>query len=598
MESQLPHVVLERRLRAVIPRLLPQADPTPVQVRACPDPRHGDYQCPGFIAMARELRRNPRELAAAVSAAYAALREEDGGLPVESGLQVEVAGPGFLNFRLSPGAVVAAVHEAAARTFFERAAKSRTVVVDFSSPNIAKPMHVGHIRSTVLGDCLSRVFRALGHRVITDNHLGDWGTQFGKLLVAWKHQLDVGALERDPIAELERLYRAENSAGEADPSRLDLARRELVALQSGDPENLAIWREMTRRSQDQFDLIYGRLGVRFDHTLGESFYNPQLPGIVEALLAAGIARESDGAVAVFSDGSPPPKEDPFLVNRDGEWVADPALVRKSDGGFNYTTTDLATLDHRVRTWAPDEIVYVVDDRQAPHFRKLFRVFERWQPEAAARTSLRHIGFGKILGDDGRPFRTRSGDTIRLGDLLDEAEDRARRLVDEKRPDLPEATRRDIARIVGIGAVKYQDLLPNRQSDYVFSWDKMLSLTGNTAPYLQYQCTRARKVVADGGAADPGRWLYAVPTAPGELALLKHLLLYGPTLEAVAAECRPNYLCNHLYELAGHYSRFYESCPVLRAEEPSRSLRLSLCDHTARVLSHGLQLLGIESPTVM
>lgn len=598
MPAPLPHSLLEQRLREAVLQVLPGARTETVQVRPCPDPRHGDYQCAALIGLAREARRNPRELAAAVSAAYAALRAGSGETGVESGLRIEIAGPGFLNFRLTPAALMSAALDASATGFVGPAAEPRTVVVDFSSPNVAKPMHVGHIRSTALGDCLSRVLRALGHRVITDNHLGDWGTQFGKLIVGWKLHLNRAALEHDPIAELERLYRVENAAGEADPARLDQARQELVALQGGDPENLAIWREMIRLSQGQFDAVYGRLGVTFDHTLGESFYNPRLPGVVDSLLARGIARESEGAVAVFSDHTLPPKDDPFRVHRDGTWEDDPALVRKSDGGFNYTTTDLATLDYRIRTWAPDEILYVVDDRQAPHFRKLFQIFRRWQPEAADRTGLRHIGFGKILGDDGKPFKTRSGDTVRLADLLDEAVDRARKLVDEKRPELPPETRGEIARIVGTGAVKYQDLLPNRQSDYIFSWDKMLALTGNTSPYLQYQCTRARKVVADGGAPDPGRLQGLSPTEPAEIALLKHLLHYGLTLETVAAECRPNYLCNHLYDLAGHYSRFYEACPVLKAPEPVRSLRLALCGFTAQVLSHGLHLLGIESPEVM
>jgi len=372
----------------------------------------------------------------------------------------------------------------------------------------------------------------------------------------------------------------------------------LVKLQAGDPENLAIWHEMIRLSQDQFDAIYGRLGVKFDHALGESFYNPWLGDVVAALLAQGIARESAGAVAVFSDGTLPPKDDPFLVNRDGEWQPDPALIRKSDGGFNYMTTDLATLDYRIRTWSPAEIIYVVDDRQAPHFRKLFLTFARWQPAAAGRVRLRHIGFGKILGDDGRPFKTRSGDTIRLAELLDEAEQRALQLVTEKRPELDEPTRRNIARIVGLGAVKYQDLLSNRQSDYVFSWAKMLALSGNTAPYLQYQFTRANKVVRDSTGYDAARLAGVVPTEPAELALGKHLLNFGLSLEAVAEECRPNYLCNYLHELAGHYSRFYENCPVLKADEPIRTLRLALCDLTARTLKTGLDTLGIEAPEIM
>lgn len=599
MPSSLPHSILEQRLRRAVGEVLPSANLDTVQVRPCPDPKHGDYQCTALIGLAKQARLNPRAFAQEVVAAYNRLRETGGDASIEVGMIPEIAGPGFLNFRIdTQTSLLAVALDAADRLFTEPAHPPRTVVVDFSSPNVAKPMHVGHIRSTTLGDCLNRAFRALGHRVITDNHIGDWGTQFGKLLVGWRTGLDRAALERDPIAELERLYRTENAAGEADPSRLEMARQELVKLQSGDAENLAVWHEMIRLSQTQFDAIYGRLGVSFDQTLGESFYNPQLPEVVADLLARGIARESEGAVAVFSDGSLPPKEDPFLVNRDGEWVADPALVRKSDGGFNYMTTDLATLDYRIRTWAPDEIIYVVDDRQAPHFRKLFLTFARWKPEAAARTRLRHIGFGKILGDDGRPFRTRSGDTIRLAELLDEAVERSQTLVDEKRPELPETTRRQIAQTVGIGAVKYQDLLPNRQSDYVFSWDKMLALTGNTSPYLQYQYTRASKVAREGGAVDRTLLNTAVPTEETEIVLLKYLLNYGLTLESVTAECRPNYLCNYLYELAGHYSRFYEACPVLRSEEPVRSLRLALCDITARVLQDGLRILGIGAPEVM
>jgi arginyl-tRNA synthetase len=279
----------------------------------------------------------------------------------------------------------------------------------------------------------------------------------------------------------------------------------------------------------------------------------------------------------------------------------PALIRKSDGGFNYMTTDLATVDHRLRTWAPDEILYVVDDRQSGHFRALFHVFARWQPGVCGKTRLRHIGFGKILGDDGKPFKTRSGDTVRLADVLDEAEERALKVVDEKRPDLPEAERREIARIVGIGAVKWQDLLPNRQSDYVFSWDKMLALQGNTAPYVQYQYTRAAKVVRDAGegsgtsgtSGTAGVVPEVVLTEPAERALARHLMNLGYTLEAAAQECRPNYLCNYLHELAGLYSAFYEACPVLKAAEPARSTRLALCRLSAQVLRLGLETLGIE-----
>ncbi|MEN9733332.1 MAG: hypothetical protein RLZ45_1327 [Verrucomicrobiota bacterium] len=585
------HQSLEQRLRAAVASLLPQADLSAVQVRPAADTKFGDYQSNALMALAKQQRLNPRQLATQV---VEKLDVSDLCEPVE------IAGPGFLNFRLRPAALSARLAEAARgeHLFFRPTVRPRTIVIDFSSPNVAKPMHVGHIRSTGIGDCLQRVLRLLGHRVISDNHLGDWGTQFGKLLVGWKGQLDRAALASDPIGEMERLYRVVNAACESDPAVLEQARQELVRLQAGDPENLAIWKEMLRLSQDQFDTLYRRLGVTFDHTLGESFYNPQLGAVVADLLGRGIARESEGAVGVFSERTLPPKEDPFLVNRDGEWIDDPALVRKSDGGFNYMTTDLATVDYRIRTWSPDEILYVVDDRQAPHFRKLFLTFARWQPEAAARVGLRHIGFGKILGDDGRPFRTRSGDTIRLAGLLDEAEERALAVVQEKRPELPEAEQAAIARVVGLGSVKYQDLLPNRQSDYVFSWDKMLALTGNTAPYLQYQFTRAHKVARDGGAYDVTALDRVVPEDPAELALTRHLLNFGLTLEAVGEECRPNYLCNYLYELAGLYSRFYENCPVLKSEGDRRVLRLALCDLTARVLRQGLTALGIETTEVM
>ncbi len=384
-------------------------------------------------------------------------------------------------------------------------------------------------------------------------------------------------------------------AAKDEPAILEEAKKELVKLQQGDPENLRIWHELIAISQKQFDKIYSRLGVKFDVALGESFYNPWLGEVVNDLLAKKIARESEGAVGVFSDGSLPPKEDPFLVNRDGEWIPDPALVRKSDGGFNYTTTDLATVDYRLKTWSPDEIIYVVDDRQSGHFKKLFLIVARWKPDAAKSTKLIHVGFGKILGEDGKPFKTRSGETVKLGDLLDEAEERAFKIVSEKSSDLSEAQRKEIARVVGIGAVKYADLLPNRQSDYIFSWDKMLALQGNTAPYLLYAYARIKSIFRklenpESRIQNPELQL----AAPEEIALAKHLLNFGLTLEAVAEEYRPNFLCNYLFELAGKFTGFYENCPVLKAEGAVRESRLALCDLTARVLKQGLDVLGIET----
>ena len=388
----LPHKQIESALQSAVRAVLPDADVSAVLVRPCPDAKFGDYQSNALMALAKARKLNPRQLATQVVAKLEVPALCD---------KVEIAGAGFLNFRLKTPVLAGALAAAAGgeHLFFEPATRPRTVVIDFSSPNVAKPMHVGHIRSTGIGDALQRTLRLLGHDVKSDNHIGDWGTQFGKLLLGWKEILDRDALTRDAIAELERLYKVINAQCDADPARLEAAKAELVKLQAGDAENTAIWKEMIALSQKQFAAIYGRLGVKFDFTYGESFYNPWLGRVVDDLLRRDIARESEGAVGVFSDGSVPPKEDVFLVNRDGEWVPDPALVRKSDGGFNYMTTDLATIDYRLRTWAPHEIVYVVDDRQSGHFKKLFATFARWQPAAAKQVKLVHVGFGKILGDD-------------------------------------------------------------------------------------------------------------------------------------------------------------------------------------------------------
>jgi arginyl-tRNA synthetase len=597
----LPHNFIQERLQSAVKTVLPDADLASVLVRPCPDPKFGDYQTNALMGLAKARKINPRQLAADVLAR----------LEVADWCEkVDIAGAGFLNFRLKPDAINEALNQAARseRLFFDESSQPRTAVVDFSSPNVAKPMHVGHIRSTILGDSLARVLRLLGHRVITDNHIGDWGTQFGMLLVGWKTVLDTEALKTDPLAEMERIYKL--ISGRCDPDKpgfdratLDRARAELVKLQAGDAENLEIWGEMIRLSQAQFQTIYGRLGVTFDYTNGESFYNDRLPQIVADLTQRGIATESRGAKAVFSDGSLPPKEDPFLIHREGEWVPNPFIVQKQDGGYNYATTDLATLAYRAKTWHADEIIYVTDGRQQLHFRQLFATFRRWYPEA--RTLLAHVWFGSILGEDGRPFKTRSGETVRLAELLDEAEERAFKVVSEKSPELSETDRREIARVVGLGAVKYADLLPNRQSDYIFSWDKMLALNGNTAPYLQYAYTRIRGIFRKAADAigsvptaqatvDDGTSASLQLSAPEELALAKHLLNFGLVLEAVADEYRPNFLCNYLYELASHFTTFYEHCPVLKSEPAQRGSRLILCDLTARVLKQGLEVLGIET----
>ncbi|MCX6895864.1 MAG: arginine--tRNA ligase [Verrucomicrobia bacterium] len=535
------HKQIELKLQAAVLAALPDADVSAVLVRPC-DPKFGDYQSNALMSLAKQRKLNPRQLATDTLAK----------LDVSEWCEkVEIVGAGFINFRLKPAALAQTL-EAAARgehLFFDKAAQPKTAVIDFSSPNVAKPMHVGHIRSTILGDCLTRTLRLLGHRVVADNHIGDWGTQFGMLLLGWKTILDQSALKTDAIAELERVYKTINERCKADPQNLELAKQELVKLQGGDAENLRIWHEMIRLSQVQFDTIYGRLGVKFDVTLGESFYNPKLKPLVEELLAKGIARESEGAIIIAFDDVPALKEQP-------------TLIRKSDGGFNYSTTDLATLAHRLQTWSPDEIIYVTDGRQQLHFTQVFTAFRKWHGESKAK--LAHVWFGSILGEDGKPFKTRSGETVKLADLLDEAEERAFKLVSEKSGDLPEAQRKEIARVTGLGAVKYADLLPNRQSDYIFSWDKMLALAGNTAVYVQYQFTRANKVVRD-GAPTLGLQPSAIRlTEPAESALAK-------------------------------FTSFYENCPVLKADDAAtRASRLALCDLTARVLKQGLATLGIET----
>jgi arginyl-tRNA synthetase len=576
----LPHKVIEERLQRTVKSVLPDADTAAVLVRPCPDPRFGDYQSNALMSLAKARKMNPRQLATDI---VGKLNVSDLCEPVE------IAGAGFLNFRLKPAAIAEALQSAARgeHLFFEKSSAPRTVVVDFSSPNVAKPMHVGHIRSTILGDSLARVLRLLGHKVITDNHIGDWGTQFGKLIVGWKRHLDQVALKADPIAEMERLYKLVNAASETDPAVLEEARQELVKLQQGDEDNLRVWREMIALSQVQFDTVYGRLDIKFNHTLGESFYNARLQTIVDELRQKGIARESEEAIIVPFEDNPQLK-------------GNPAIIQKSDGAFNYATTDLATLAHRLENWHPNEIIYVTDGRQQLHFQQVFAAFRLWHPEA--KMKLAHVWFGSILGEDGKPFKTRSGEVVKLADLLDEAEERAFKVVSDKSPELAEAQRREIARVIGLGAIKYADLLPNRQSDYVFSWDKMLALHGNTAVYLLYAYARIRSIFRKGnvesdavGRASPRAVLL---TAPQELNLAKHLLNFGLILEAVADEYRPNFLCNYLYELAGLFTAFFENCPVLKSEPEVRASRLILCDLTARVLKQGLSVLGINTLELM
>jgi len=539
------------------------------------DTRFGDFQTNAAMVAAKALKKNPREVAASI---LAQLKVEDRCEPPT------VAGAGFINFKMLDIALSEAVNVVRndKRLGVESLKMPKTIIIDFSSPNVAKPMHVGHIRSTILGDSLTRIARHLGHHVITDNHIGDWGTQFGKVIYGWKHFLDKEALERAPIEELVRLYREVNALEENDPALKETVRGELVKLQQGNSENLEIWTQAVALSWMEFERLYGLLEITFDERLGESFYNDALVPLVDRLLAQGIARESEGAVCIFFP------EIPALEEK-------PCLIRKSDGGFLYATTDLATLEYREQRWHPDAVWYVTGAPQQLHFEQVFASARK----LGITTDLRHIAFGSILGEDRKMMKTRSGENVELGGLLGEAIERALAVVTEKNPDLSAAEQQEVARVIGLGAVKYADLMQHRLTDYLFSWEKMLSFQGNTAPYLQNAYVRIRSIFRK--AAAEGISTQSAPIViadPAERALALQILKFGEVLHAVLDDQRPNLLCLYLYELADSFHRFYEACPILKSEDPVRSSRLALAGITAELLKSGLSLLGIGVPERM
>jgi arginyl-tRNA synthetase len=461
-----------------------------------------------------------------------------------------------------------------------KATSTRKIVIDFGSPNVAKPMHAGHIRSIVLGDALARIATFLGHEVIRDNHVGDWGTQFGMVIYGWKNLLDRQALQRDPLAEIVRIYKETNESAAKDPQVREACRQELVKLQAGDKENTDIWNECVALSMQDFDHVYRLLDIHYDIQCGESFYNDRLPGVVERLLKSGIAEISEGAVVVFF------RDIPELADK-------PCIIRKRDGGFNYATTDLATVDCRVNDLKADAIWYVVGAPQILHFKQIFEIARRESYKA----DFRHIAFGSILGEDRKLMKTRSGENVPLRDLLEEACRRARRIIEEKNPDLSEADKMEIAQKIGIGAVKYADLSQYRMTDYVFSWEKMLSLQGNTAPYLQNAYVRVRSIFRKAGESAPKVDELVLGDA-AETNVAKRLCQFAEIVPQVLNDFRPNILANYLFELANSFHTFYEACPVLKSEEPVRSSRLALCELTGRVLQQGLDLLGIKVPEKM
>ena len=455
-------------------------------------------------------------------------------------------------------------------------------------------MHIGHIRSTIIGDCLVRVGRFLGHEVIADNHIGDWGTPIGQVIYGWKNHLNEEDFSKDPIRELLRLYQMVKEQFDSDEKVNKACLEETVRLQSGNEESLALWNRFKEITMAGSQKIYDRLGIVFDITLGESFYDSKLGPLVDELLSNKIAQESDGAVCVFSNNELEPKNDPLVVKRDGEWMPVPCIVRKKDGGFNYATTDIATIDHRVNEIEADTILYVVDDRQSLHFRQLFEVARQRKINA----NLKHISFGKILGDDKKPFKTREGSVPDLGSVLQEAVDRARKVVDEKSHNLSEEEKDNVAEKIGIGAVKYAERSQARVSDYVFSWDKMLSLQWNTAPYMINAYVRTRSIFRKLGDDSPEITDKLSISEDAERTISMKLCQYGEIVPEILSDHRPNILATYLYELAQSFHSFYEQCPVLSAEGITRNTRLALCQTTSAVLKHGLGLLGIFPPEKM
>jgi arginyl-tRNA synthetase len=563
--------LLASRLRdALIACDLDSARP---DVSQAADARFGDYQANAAMVLAKEKKANPRQLATEILS-----KLDVSGLAAAP----EIAGAGFINFRLENAFLSEALSRLAAdvRLGVGIAASPKKILVDFSSPNVAKPMHVGHIRSTILGDCLVRVARFLGHDVTADNHIGDWGTQFGKVIYGWKHFLNREDLEKDAIAELVRLYREVTRLEETDESIKRTAREELVKLQAGDAENLAIWKQTVELSWREFEKLYDLLDIRFDERLGESAYNDALAPLCTELEKRGMATTSEGALCIFFPDTP---------TLDGK----PAIIRKSDGGFLYATTDLATIEYRIKHWNPDAIWYVVGVPQALHFQQIFAAAKMMGIEC----DLKHIGFGSILGEDRKIMKTRSGENVGLAEVLHEAIERARRIIAARADQLPPDEAESIALLIGLGAVKYAELSQNRLTDYVFSWDKLLAFEGNTAPYLQNAYVRIRSIFRRAEEpANPAAPIFL--NEPAERALGLKLLQYAETVPIVLEEFRPNILANYLYELANTYHSFYEACPVIKADPAHRASRLLLSDITARTLAHGLGLLGIGCPERM
>ena len=582
-----PSLIIDQELRSITAELEgfgPDFDPV---VRPA-DPKFGDFQANGVLGHAKRNKANPRELGQKLIEAIQASGKFDPEL-----FELSLAGPGFINFKLTTAYLWQWLQNYSTTSDYQAGAgdlrKGRKVVIDYPSANTAKQAHIGHLRPMVIGQAISRLLDFCGADTIRDNHIGDWGTNFGTLSMKIKRDgIDLTALGDDALVTLDQLYKDGSALEKEQPELRDISRNELVLLQNGDAENTAIWEQIVEISKVAFDKLFVQMGVEVDITLGESFYRDKVERIYSELSEIGLAEESDGALVVWHD-------EVKKFSRDSERPY-PFNIRKSDGASNYASTDLATVLYRVEEFKAEEIIYLTDARQQDHFQQLFLTTEKWfKAKGYALPEMSHVFWGTILGEDKKPFKTKSGETIKLQALLDEARSRAYDVVTEKNPDLPEQERREIAESVGVGAMKYADLSSNRTQDYVFNWDRMLSFEGNTAPYLLYAVARINSIFRKSELDPETPIVGASPLeTETEQALARKLMGFVNALELTLNDLRPHFLCTYLYELAGAYSSFYNADKVMVDDSEVRARRLLLCARTRTVLKTGLELLGIQT----
>ncbi len=551
------------------------------------DPRFGDLQANGILGYAKRQKTNPRELGQTLLSAV-----ESSGLLDPQLVEMSLSGPGFINFRFTNDYLWQWLLQHGDKEDFRSGAsalrKDRTVVIDYPSANTAKQAHIGHIRPMVIGEAIARLLDFCGANTVRDNHIGDWGTNFGTLIMKIKRDgIDLSQLKDNPLATLDQLYKDGSALETEQPELREQSRQELVLLQNGDSQNTELWQQIVNISKEAFDVLFSQLGVRIDYTLGESFYRDKVARIYEELTEIGLAEESEGALVVWHD-----EVKKFSRHNERPY---PFNIRKKDGASNYASTDLATILYRIEEFKAEEIVYLTDARQQDHFEQLFLTTRKWfEAKGYSLPIMNHVWWGTILGPDKKPFKTKSGETIKLQALLDEACVRALAVVTEKNPSLEEEERKGIARAVGIGALKYADLSSNRTQDYVFDWDRMLSFEGNTAPYLLYAVARINSIFRK-AELDPTKPIEGASPlkTEAEQNLARKLLGLSNSLELTLNDLRPHFLCTYLYELAAAYSSFYNANKVMVEEADVRARRLLLCARTRNVLITGLELLGIE-----